>query len=85
MRYISTRDVRQPPQKASYSFIDAVLLGLAPDGGLLVPETFPSVSSEEWARWKTLGYQDLCFVVLRKFVDTDEVSDSELRCIIAAA
>jgi threonine synthase len=85
MRYISTRDVRQPPQRVSYSFIDAVLLGLAPDGGLLVPESVPSVSSEEWAQWKILGYKDLCFVILRKFIDISEVTDAELLAIIAAA
>jgi hypothetical protein len=43
MRYISTRDTRPPSERASFSFIDTVLLGLAPDGGLLVPETSPAV------------------------------------------
>jgi threonine synthase len=85
MHYISTRDARPPPQRTSYSFIDAVLQGLAPDGGLLVPETFPSVSSEEWLQWKHLEYNDLCFCVLRKFIAVDEVSDAELRTMIAAA
>jgi threonine synthase len=85
MRYISTRDARLPPQRASFSFIDAVLLGLAPDGGLLVPETFPSVSIEEWALWKTLEYTELCHAVLSKFIDKVEVSDSELRTMITAA
>ena len=85
MRYISTRDIQPPPHRASYSFIDAVLLGLAPDGGLLVPETFPSVSCEEWTRWRLLEYNELCFVILRKFIDTDEVSDDELRAVISAA
>jgi threonine synthase len=85
MRYISTRDARPPPLRASYSFIDAVLLGLAPDGGLLVPETFPSVSGDEWLRWKAFNYNDLCFAVLRKFIDVDEVSDPELCAMIDAA
>lgn len=85
MRYISTRDARPPPHRASYSFIDAVLQGLAPDGGLLVPEAFPSVSSEEWLQWRHLEYNDLCFCVLRKFIDVDEVTDAELNSMIAAA
>ena len=85
MRYISTRDARPPPHRASYSFIDAVLQGLAPDGGLLVPEAFPSVSSEEWLQWRHLEYNDLCFCVLRKFIDVDEVSDTELSSMIDAA
>ena len=85
MRYISTRDARPPPHRASYSFIDAVLQGLAPDGGLLVPEAFPLVSSEEWLQWRHLEYNDLCFCVLRKFIDVDEVTDAELNSMIAAA
>jgi threonine synthase len=85
MRYISTRDVRSPPNRVTYSFIDCVLLGLAPDGGLLVPETFPSVTGEEWEQWKAMDYKGLCFVVLRKFIDVSEVADAELHSIIAAA
>ncbi len=85
MRYISTRDVRKPPHRASYSFIDAVLLGLAPDGGLLVPETVPSVTSEEWAKWKGFCYNDICFAVLRKFIDVAEITDIELSTLITEA
>jgi threonine synthase len=62
-----------------------VLLGLAPDGGLLVPQEFPSVSSDDWALWKTFDYRQLCFAVLRKFIDLEEVSDEELRTMIDSA
>jgi threonine synthase len=40
MRYISTRG-----QTAPHSFSDAVAVGLAPDGGLFLPETFPDLSA----------------------------------------
>ena len=43
MRYISTRD----PQAASASFCDILLAGLAPDGGLYLPETYPQLSAEQ--------------------------------------
>ena len=83
MRYISTRDTNQPPR--FFSFIDAVLEGLAPDGGLLVPESFPSVSEAEWTEWKSLSYTALCAVVLRKFISEDEIPNEDLACMIEAA
>ena len=38
MQYISTRGKTQPMQ-----FSDVLLMGLAPDGGLMLPETYPSI------------------------------------------
>jgi threonine synthase len=49
-------------------FQDAVMEGLAPDGGLLLPDRLPDVS-DQLAYWATLSYQDLTFEVLRRFVD----------------
>ncbi len=83
MRYISTRDTDEPPRY--FTFVDAVLEGLAPDGGLLVPETFPSVSDSEWVLWKTLSYPALCAAVLRKFISPEEISDAELQTMIESA
>jgi hypothetical protein len=50
-----------------------------------VPQEFPSVSSDDWALWKTFDYRQLCFAVLRKFIDLEEVSDEELRTMIDSA
>lgn len=63
MHYISTRG-QTPPMP----FEDAALEGLAPDGGLLVPERIPDVR-EQLPFWSTLSYPDLAFEVLRLFVD----------------
>ena len=63
MRYISTRG-ETPPM----AFEDAVLTGLAPDGGLLVPERIPQVANR-LAAWKKLPYVDLAAAVLAEFVD----------------
>ena len=41
MRYVSTRD----PEGASLGFTDILLEGLAPDGGLYLPETYPQVDA----------------------------------------
>ena len=44
MKYVSTRGQAEP-----IGFLDAVLAGLAPDGGLYIPETWPSFTADEIA------------------------------------
>lgn len=72
-RYISTRG-----QTAPMGFCDAVMTGLAPDGGLLIPDTIPDVR-DQLAYWSTLSYQDISFEILRLFVD---IPDDDLRTLI---
>ncbi len=79
MKYISTRG-----QAPALSFEDVVLTGLAPDGGLYVPETLPQFSSAEIAGWAGLSYQELAFKVMQPFV-AGALSDDEFRNIIAEA
>ncbi|WP_341938683.1 threonine synthase [Marinimicrobium sp. C2-29] len=79
MKYISTRG-----QAPALNFEDVVLTGLAPDGGLYVPETLPEFSREEIASWSELSYQELAFKIMAPFVD-GAVSDDELKQIIAEA
>lgn len=62
-------------------FQDAVLTGLAPDGGLLIPEAIPDVRDRLDA-WANLSYQDLSFEVLRLFTDFE---DEALRGIVERA
>ncbi len=71
MRYISTRG-----QAPSLTFEDAMLSGLARDGGLYVPETVPTMSADEIRALHGLSYEDTAFRVMRPFVGdgfTDEV------------
>jgi threonine synthase len=75
VRFISTRG-QTPP----LGFSDAVATGLAPDGGLYVPETLPAFTAGDLARWAPLGYADLAFEFLRRFA-TDLPPD-ELRALI---
>ena len=63
MRYLSTRG-RAPAQ----SFSDILLGGLAPDGGLYVPEAYPQVSRAELEEWRGLPYPALALRVLGKFI-----------------
>ncbi|GMU46452.1 MAG: threonine synthase [Porticoccaceae bacterium] len=77
MNYLSTRGGCAP-----HSFTDAVLTGLAPDGGLFVPERIPTYSAVEIASWRGLGYTELAQRVMTPFIG-DEVPAAELQRIIA--
>ena len=79
MKYISTRG-----QAPALSFEEVVLTGLAPDGGLYVPETLPKFSKEEIASWAGLSYQELAIKVMQPFV-AGALSDDEFKDIIAQA
>ncbi|TDR32851.1 threonine synthase [Hydromonas duriensis] len=62
MKYISTRG-----HAANEQFCDILLGGLAPDGGLYLPEVYPQVSATELAAWRHLSYAELAFAVLSKY------------------
>ncbi len=74
MRYVSTRGGVQ-----GLSFSDAVMMGLADDGGLLVPETIPDVS-KDLAQLAGKGYVDLAAYVMGHFID--DIPADDLRSII---
>ncbi|MDD9731152.1 threonine synthase [Mameliella sp. AT18] len=71
MRYISTRG-----QAPALTFEEAMLSGLARDGGLYVPETIPRMSADDIRALHGLSYEETAFRVMRPFVGegfTDEV------------
>ena len=67
MRYVSTRGGAAPQR-----FSDILLEGLASDGGLYVPESYPQA---DLAAWRGLGYPGLATAILRQFMD--DVPDLE--------
>ena len=79
MRYVSTRG-----QSPSVGFVDAVLSGLAPDGGLYVPEEWPSFTHDEIAAFAGRPYADVAAAVLAKFVG-DEIEAEVLAEMCAEA
>ncbi len=79
MKYISTRGTAP-----ALSFEDVVLTGMAPDGGLFVPEHLPRFSGDEIASWVGLSYTELAFRVMAPFV-AGAVADEDLRRIIDAS
>lgn len=75
MRYISTRGGIQP-----INFKDAVMMGLATDGGLLLPESYPQISPEQLRDWRKLSYPQLAFQVISRFVN--DIPAAELQALI---
>ncbi len=75
MKYVSTRG--GAPQA---SFLDILLSGLAPDGGLYLPESYPRVGRDELDRWRRLPYADLAAAVLGRFVTDMPAADVERLC-----
>jgi threonine synthase len=67
LRYLSTRDAA--PSSAGSSFADVLLAGLAPDGGLYVPETVPHFSVAEIASFAGLSYAELAGRIIAPFLD----------------
>ena len=70
--YISTRGGEEP-----LGFCDAVMSGLAADGGLLLPETIPDVSGK-LDRWQKLPYPELAAEVMACFIGKDDLSRAVL-------
>lgn len=79
MQYISTRGAAP-----RLGFEEAMLAGLALDGGLYVPETWPRVSRDEIAALAGLPYEETAYRVMAPFVG-DAFPEAEFRAIIARA
>lgn len=79
MRYVSTRGGAPVS-----SFSDVVLAGLARDGGLYVPERYPTLSPETIAGFAGRSYAEVAIAVISPFVDGD-IPDADLRRMIDEA
>jgi threonine synthase len=75
MHYLSTRGGMAPQP-----FSSILLEGLAPDGGLVVPESYPHFSASELARLRPLGYGGLAFAVLSRYAA--DVPAADLQALI---
>ncbi len=76
MRFISTRG-----QAPALGFSDAVATGLAPDGGLYLPESLPRFTAADLARFAPFSYPELCFEFLSRFAT--DIPAETLRALIA--
>jgi threonine synthase len=76
MRYVSTRGGIEP-----VTFSQAVMMGLATDGGLLLPDAFPQVDAATLQRWAGLPFKALAVEVMYPFVGED-LSREELEALV---
>ena len=79
MRYISTRGTAP-----DLSFEEAMLTGLARDGGLYVPEHIPSLTHADIAAMAGKPYEEIAFEVMRPFIG-DTFTDAEFKSLIGNA
>jgi len=74
MKYISTRGGVEP-----ISFKDAVMMGMASDGGLLIPETFPNIT-DKLDSWSSLSFQELALEIFSLYID--DIPKEDLKRLI---
>ncbi len=82
MRYVSTRDARTPPERLSFE--DVLLAGLAPDGGLYVPEDWPPLEADQIRNMRGYSYADITEKVVAPFIGP-EIEPRALGALIAGA
>lgn len=75
MKYISTRG-----QSPAVGFSEILLGGLAPDGGLYLPESYPHFTDADLTAMRGMNYRDLAFAVLSRLAD--DIPAEDLRTII---
>jgi threonine synthase len=79
VRYISTRGAAP-----ALGFTDVLLAGLARDGGLYVPERWPTLSADEIRGMRGLSYEQIAFRIMQPFIGA-EIADDDLQTMIAGA
>ena len=70
MKYISTRG-----DETERAFCEILLEGLAPDGGLYLPVSYPQIDSATLTKWRGLSYADLAFEILSLYIDDIPAND----------
>lgn len=81
MRYYSTRDASR---NAAYSLKEAAFAGLAPDGGLFMPEIIPAANPAEILRLSAVSYQELACYLTGLFFKND-IAPEAIRPMIGRA
>ena len=75
MTYFSTRG-----GVSALTFSQAVMMGLAEDGGLLLPRTIPRLDADTLGDWREKSYADLAYEVMFRFID--DIPASDLRTLV---
>jgi len=74
MKYISTRG-----DKTERGFSEILLEGLAPDGGLYLPMSYPQIDDATLSKWRGLSYADLAYEILSLYID--DIPSADLKDI----
>lgn len=77
MKYISTRG-----QSPALSFSEILLGGLAPDGGLYLPESYPQFNDADLSEMRNMNYGELAFAILTRLIDENDIPATDLKAII---
>jgi threonine synthase len=75
VNYLSTRGDPTPRR-----FCEILLEGLAPDGGLYLPERYPQVDKATLAKWRQLSYAELAFEILSLYID--DIPAEDLKALV---
>lgn len=75
MHYISTRG-----NTPKMTFSEVLLMGLAPDGGLMSPESYPQIDKATLDKWRLLSYTDLAFEIMSLFAT--DIPKNDLKTLI---
>ena len=79
IKYYST-NLKSP----EVSFHEALLKGLAPDGGLYLPSSLPLLSQKELGSFSSMGYHEIAFIILNKIIG-NEIDKEVLQNICSEA
>jgi threonine synthase len=77
VKYLSTRG-----DSTARGFSDILLEGLAPDGGLYLPASYPQIDAGTLERWRGLSYADLAFEILSLYID--DIPAADLKRLVRA-
>lgn len=77
IKYFSTRGGNE-----RLSFEEAVLTGLAPNGGLYIPDSIPTLPPNWVNEWKNLSFIELAHAVLSLYIPTDEIPSDDLKRLV---
>jgi threonine synthase len=84
MKYFSTRGAYHGANNPSpQHYADVLISGLAPDGGLMLPEHYPKISDAQLTAWRSLSYADLAFEILSLF--SSDIPAEDLKRLTRAA
>jgi threonine synthase len=62
--------------------MQTVLAGLAPNGGLYIPEHIPQLPSDWKTKWSAYSFVDLSIAILSLYISPEEISQEELRVLV---